>query len=115
MPKLTRMGPTQITVDFSDMSEVDASKVIDEYLQRDQESMSVYELHRVLVEGILFEIRHEQASFDDAYCDTVIGDLPCGNVAEFEMEDGVKICFECYRIYSQRYGSNTGKSLKEIS
>jgi hypothetical protein len=114
VPKLTKNNETSITLDFSDLDGVDVAQILKDYLPDDREDVSIYGLHRLLVEGILYEIRNDQADLDGNYCDSQIGDLPCGSVAEMVMEDGTKICFECYRLYIQRYGPNTGKIFKEL-
>ncbi|MEW5723611.1 MAG: hypothetical protein AB1896_10930 [Thermodesulfobacteriota bacterium] len=114
MPRITREGPTKIAVDFADMTEVDVTRILDHYLPEKDSPVSIYELHRILVEGVMYEVRNDQAGVDGYNCDSVVGDLPCGNTADFVMEDGTRICFECYRIYLQRFGERTGKKFNEI-
>lgn len=114
MPKIKRLNNVELSIDFSDL-DFDVSGIIDQYLTEDSIGCSVYEMQRILVDGIAYEVRAEQATRDENFCDSSIGDLPCGSVAEFVMDDGTKVCFECYRLYLQRFGRNTGKSFKEIN
>ena len=115
MPKISRTGPRQLCLDFADLTEIDVPKIIDEYIPQTDDPITINELNRVLVDGIMWKVRNDQAGVDDNMCDTHLGDLPCGNAAEFVMEDGTKICYECYRIYLQRFGERTGKKFTEIS